>query len=281
MRLTALAIGLVLLFAMGSAQAQSSAAQIVAATPALADFERDGGIVEYLGREGGLEGFVLITKERDLKTVYLTPEGGMVMGILVDANGTNLTANQLRAYRQRLDGDQSALPGADQTGVSKSERVYALAEKAAWVSIGEDSAPYVYMFLNVNCGHCQAMFQDLQGAIKAGQMQLRLVPYGSADANRDGGAALLSVADPAAAWLAYINGDTAALSADKITGDALDKIAGNTALVNAQKIQGPPFALYRRPSDGVVTGMVGRPKNPLALVSDLMLLDPPMVEAQP
>ncbi len=265
---------LVVGLASGAAAQSSAAADIVARTPALTDFQKEGGVVEYLGREGSLEGFALITKDQNLKTVYLTPEGTMVMGILVDDTGANLTAAQLRAYQQRLEGDQAALPGAEATDVSKAERVYAAAEKAAWVSVGESDAPYVYMFLNVNCDHCKAMFRDLQGAVTSGQVQLRLLPYGTADANREGGAALLSVADPAAAWLAYIKGDQTALSADKIAPGSLEKIAANTALVSAQKIKGPPFTLYRRPSDGVVTGMVGRPKNPLALVSDLVMLEP-------
>ena len=238
--------------------------------PALADFEKAGGIVEYIGRVGSLDGFVMIAPEQPLKTVYITPERHMVMGILVNENGENLTAQQLVSYRKRLDGDQSAVPDAEKGSLSKSEQVYAATEKAAWVSVGDQSAPYVYMFMNVNCDHCKAMFTDIMPLIRAKKMQVRLVPFGTADANRDGGAALLSVADPLAAWQAYINGDQTALGKDKITAGALEKIAANTKLFNDNKMQGPPFTLYRRPSDGVVTAMVGRVKNTLALMADLL-----------
>lgn len=238
--------------------------------PAFAEFEKAGGFIEYLGREGALETFILVTPEENLKSVYLTPEGNMLMGILVDKQGGNLTAQQLQNYRQRLEGGQAAIPGADKTNVSKAEQVYAAAEGAAWAKVGDDAAPYAYMFVNANCDHCKAMFKDLQPAIKAGRMQLRLIPFGSAPANRDGGAALLSVDDPGAAWLAYINGDTSALAAAKIKPGAVEKVAANTRLVVDRKIKGPPFTLYRKPSDGIITAIIGRPKSTLSLQADLL-----------
>ena len=244
--------------------------------PALADFEKQGGIVEYLGPSGSLEGFVLIGADKTVKTVYVTPENTMVMGILVGTDGQNLTAPQLMAYRKRLGGDQSAIAGAESGAVSKAEQVYAGAEKSAWVQVGQDSAPYIYMFMNVNCDHCKAMFMDVAPLVKAGKIQIRLVPFGTAEANRDGGAALLSVSDPFAAWQAYINGDSAALGKDKIAAGALDKIAANTAFATTNKLQGPPFTLYRRPADGVITAMVGRPQNTLALMADLLPPDLPV-----
>lgn len=242
--------------------------------PAMAEFENAGGYIEYLGREGVLETFILVTPEENLKSVYITPEGGMLMGILVDKQGGNRTAQQLQAYRARLEGGQSALPGAEaQAHVSKAEQVYAAAENAAWARMGDEAAPYVYMFANANCDHCKAMFKDLQPSVKAGRIQIRLIPFGNAPANREGGAALLSVADPNAAWLAYINGDKAALGKEKIAAGALEKIDANTKLVVDRKIKGPPFTLYRKPSDGIVTAIIGRPKSTLALQADLL---PPM-----
>lgn len=238
---------------------------------AFAEFEKQGGFIDYLGREGSLDGFTLVTPDQQLKTIYLTPDGYLVMGILLDKNGDNATARQLAAYRARLDGGQQALPGAEKaTTVSKAEQVYATVENAGWVRVGREDAPYIYMFVNANCDHCKAMFKDLQPAVKTGQLQIRLVPFGSADANRTGGAALLSVDDPGAAWLQYINGDTAALGADKIKPGAADKLAANTQLVKDQGIKGPPFTLYRRPADGIITGIVGRPANIMALMADLL-----------
>jgi thiol:disulfide interchange protein DsbG len=238
--------------------------------PALADFEKQGGLIDYLGKEGGVEGFVLVTKDQQIKTVYVTPEGSMVMGILVDRDGSNLTGKQLQAYRARLAGDQSATPGADKNSVSKAERVYGEVEKADWVGVGREGAPYAYMFMNVGCDHCQAFFRDMKPAIDAGRIQLRLLPFGNVPSNRDGGAALLSVDNPQAAWEAFMDGDTAALGADKIKEGALEMVANNTKLVATHKMQGPPFTLYRRPQDAQITAVVGRPKNPMLFMADLM-----------
>lgn len=246
--------------------------------PALADFEAQGGLIDYIGKEGGVEGFVLVTPDQQIKTVYITPEGAMVMGILVDRDGANLTGKQLQAYRARLGGDQSAAPGADKTSMSKAERVYAEVEKADWVAVGREGAPYAYMFMNVGCDHCQAFFRDMKPAIDAGRIQLRLLPFGNVPANRDGGAALLSVDNPQAAWEAFMEGDTAALGADKIKDGALEMVAENTKLVATHKMQGPPFTLYRRPQDAQITAVVGRPKNPMLFMADLMPPEMPAMD---
>lgn len=248
--------------------------------PAFADFERQGGIVEYLGPSGSLQGFLLIGADKTLKTVYVTPEETMVMGILVDKSGKNMTAPQMMAYRKRLSGDQSAIAGAEGGALSKAEQVYAGVEKSAWVKVGQDSAPYIYMFMNVNCEHCKSMFMDVAPLVKAGKIQIRLVPFGAVEANRDGGAALLSSSDPFAAWQAYINGDKDVLGKDKIAAGTLEKIAANTEFATKNKLQGPPFTMYRRPADGVVTAMVGRPQNTLSLMADLLPPDLPVAPVE-
>ncbi len=263
----------------GSEQQDKPVSALAQQFPAFADFERNGGIIEYLGRSGTLESFMLLGPDKSLKTVYVTPDNAMIMGILIDAQGRNLTAPQLVAYRKRLSGDQSAVPGAENSTLSKAEKIYAGVEKSAWVVAGSDSAPYIYMFMNVNCDHCKAMFTALAPLVTAGKLQIRLVPFGAAAANRDGGAALLSVRDPFAAWQAYIKGDTAALGKDKIAAGTLEKIAANTAFVGENKLPGPPFSIYRRPADGVVTALVGPPANTLTLLADL--LPPEMPPAPP
>lgn len=266
-----------------AAVAADSAAQSVWTQkyPAFADFEKSGGMVEYLGRSGSLESFVLLGADKSVKTVYVTPENTMVMGILVDAEGRNMTAPQLLAYRKRLTGDQSAVPGAEKGTMSKAEQVYAGVEKSAWIKAGSDDAPYIYMFMNVNCDHCKAMFMDVAPLIKAGKLQVRLVPFGATTTNREGGAALLSSADAFVAWQAYINGDKEVLGKDKIAAGTLEKIDANTAFATSNKLQGPPFSIYRRPADGVITAMVGRPKNTLALMADLLPPDLPVAPVAP
>jgi hypothetical protein len=99
---------------------------------------------------------------------------------------------------------------------------------------------------------------------------VRLVPFGQIADNRETGAALLSVDNPGDAWNAFLKGDKSALAKDKIREGMLDRVDANTALFRDWKLQGPPFTLYRRPSDGQITAIVGKPGNTLEVLADLM-----------
>lgn len=260
------------LAASQAAQAQTASPRSAREHPALTEFEKQGGLVDHLGRYGSLEGFVLVTPDqKSIKTVYVTPEGNLVMGTLVDRDGKNYSARQLLTYKERMEGSQAAVKDdANTDQLPKSEQVYAQVESSGWVAVGEPEAPYLYMFVNANCEHCQKFFQDLLPAIEAGQIQLRLIPFGAVAANREGGAALLSAQDPKAAWLSYIKGDKTALAAAKADPSAFEKVDANTKLFADRKMQGPPFTMYRKPADGEIAILVGRPENPMLVIADLM-----------
>lgn len=239
----------------------------------LQKFEGQGGTVEFLGHALGLDGWLLINKEGAPSYAYTSKDGGLVVGMLVGPDGNVVTRDQLLAYKARAEGGQGALPGADKTAISKAEHLYAVVEKSSWVRVGSEDAPYLYMFTNIDCEHCQAFWQDLQGPIKAGKLQVRLVPSGALPVNRDGGAALLSANDPAAAWNAYIEGKTDVLSAKNATKEALAQIDMNTALLKDWNVPVMPFTIYRKTSDGVVTVLMGRPDNMLLVMADLMQVE--------
>jgi hypothetical protein len=240
-------------------------------SPSLQQFEAAGGTVDFIGSSHGLDGWVLKDPDGKVKqTVYTTQDGALIAGMLFSSEGDNETKTQLEAYHARTaKGAQEAAPGADKSS-SKAEKLYAEVEKAAWVGLGNPKAPYLYVFMNVTCDHCQAFWKDLESAVKGGSIQVRFVPYGKTDENRDGGAALLSAADPEAAWEAFVGGDKSALGKDKIKDDAYAKIDANTNLINTWKVGGPPFTLYRRPGDGILTAVVGRPENPMLLMAEFI-----------
>jgi hypothetical protein len=274
--------------APASAQTQDTAAQIKAAAgfaapspaaeaprhPELLKFQRDGGKVEYIGHAYGLDGW-LLSKGDDVppRTVYTTPEGGLVIGQLLTPDGVIETAKQLLALRDRLQGSQASLPGADEanSAAAPSERFYAAVEKAQWAQVGKPDAPYLYVFMNVGCEHCQEYWKDLSPLVEAGKLQVRLVPYGAAAENRDGGAALLSVKDPGSAWSAYIKGDKQSLSKDRAIEGAAAGVDANGALLRKWQVAVmPPFTVYRRPGDGKINVIIGKPKNMMLLQADLV-----------
>lgn len=253
-------------FTAASAQAQQAIDH-----PGLKKFIEEGGKVDYLGNLYGLDGWVVSMGEAEPRTVYTNKQGAMVMGILMSADGTVETQKQLVGLKNRIEGSQTAMPGAEKSNGAKVERLYAEIEKANWLKIGAEDAPYIYVIMNVNCDHCQNYWKDLQPQIKAGRVQVRLLPFGKADANRDGGAALLSVANPGDAWLEYIGGKTELLAKDKAVIDRYGDIDANTALVNKWKLQGtPPYTIYRKRSDGKIVAIIGRPKNMMLLQADLL-----------
>lgn len=243
--------------------------------PAFKKFIDEGGRMEFLGHAYGVDGWLLVFKDNKYTTIYTTPDGGLIKGGLFDPNGQPVTSQQIQAYQARMNGAQGAVPGADKApGASGAEAVYARIEKANWVKVGSKDAPYLYMFINVACTHCQELWKKLQPSVKAGTLQVRLVPFGEKPENREGGAALLSSDKPGDAWQDYMDGKKDALSKDKIRGDTLQEVDANTHLVQSAKIPGPlPFTMYRKLTDGTVTAIVGEPDNIMVVQADLMKND--------
>lgn len=237
----------------------------------LQKFESEGGKVEYLGNAYGLDGWLLVKEGMPPQAAYTTRQGGLVMGPLVDPEGIVITQNQLAAWRAKAEGrSQAALPGSAESQARNAETFYGQVEQANWIKAGSDDAPYIYMFMNVTCDHCQNYWKDLQDQVKAGKLQVRLVPFGVQDENKITGAALLSVADPAAAWTQYINGNKSALSKDKIVDGAVAKLDANRALLAKWNVASTPFTIYRRLNDGKVMVINGRPQNAMMIMADMI-----------
>jgi hypothetical protein len=241
--------------------------------PILQKLKNDGAKIEFMGHSYGADGWRIVMKDgEDAKYAYTTPEGGVLLGILLRPDGTSETNEQLKALKAKVDGGQGSLVGAEKaaTGSVKSEKLYAAVEKSAWARTGDDKAPYLYLFVNMLCDHCQSLWKSLEGPVKSGKLQVRIVPFGKVEQNRDMGAALLSADDPAAAWNAVIRGDQKALAKDKIKPGTLEKVDANTALFRDWTLQGPPFTIYRRPTDGQITVVSGEPDNIMLVLADLV-----------
>lgn len=267
-----LCLGVGLLLAAGPAPAAAQERPAAPRdNPAFRQFQDEGGKMEFLGNNLGVDGWALIDKDGKVVTaIYVTPQGALIKGWLFDPEGNAMTPKQLVAYKARINGSQAALPGAEKGQSSKAENFYAQVERAAWVRVGKADAPYLYMFINVNCGHCQELWKKFRPAVSAGTLQIRLIPFGSEESNRDGGAALLSVDNPGEAWQKYIEGKTDALSKDKARKGAAEKIEANSKLFREWGLPEVPFTIYRKLTDGVVTAIVGQPENIMVVQADLM-----------
>ena len=272
-RLAALwAVALVFVLALSPAFAADAP---VGMQPELKKFQDQGGTVDFMGHDLGVDGWLIMTPEGQRKYAYTTPEGGLIMGILVDQEGKIRTAEQIKAVQAKQAGQQISMPGAEKSTVSKSERFYAEVEKSGWVALGSSDAPYIYMFMNVTCDHCQAFWNDLRPYVLSGTLQVRFIPFGQKGPNRKAGAALLSVDNPMAAWEAYLKGDTKLLGDDKIADGKMLRLDANTALFRDWKLGGPPLTVYRRPADGKIMILTGRPQNTMLLLADMLPKEQP------
>ena len=269
-----LAVALCFFFA-GHAMAQAQPRK--PSTPELRAFEARGGKLEYLGKSFDVDGWLLVKRDGTPSNdvLYVTPTGAIIKGFLFSPAGDNITKTQFQLYKFRQGGSQKALPGADANNdaVPKAEQFYSAAEGANWVRMGMIDAPYIYMFINVNCEHCQSMFRTLKGSVEKGLLQLRVVPLGQMEENLNGGAALLSVDDPAGAWQKYMDGKKGELHKTKIKGDALEKMSANKQLAKKFAVPAPPYIISRKVSDGSLMTIVSKIDNPMQMMSDLMKLE--------
>ena len=109
----------------------------------LQKFEQNGGKVEYMGYKLGLDSWLLTKADGTVMTVYTTKEGGMVVGTLVDTDGSVATMGQMASLSARQDGAQDALQGAllPESSATRAERFYAEIEnKSAWGESGAKDA---------------------------------------------------------------------------------------------------------------------------------------------
>lgn len=240
---------------------------------ALKKLQEDGRMISYMGHAYGVDGWRIAGKDgSNSQYAYTTPEGGILLGILMAPDGTSVTNEQLKALKARMDGGQEALPGAEdaQTTSVRAEKLYADVENSGWARTGDVKAPYLYMFINTLCAPCQQVWKDLEPVVKSGRLQVRLVPFGKQDENRKSGASLLSVDDPAAAWNALMRGDEEALSVKHIKPGAISTVDMNTTLYRKWNLRGPPFMIYRRPNDGQIMVVAGQPENMMLILADLL-----------
>jgi len=144
-------------------------------------------------------------------------------------------------------------------GKSLSQRLYDDVENAHWISIGSDTAPMIYVFVDTQCNYCHEYWFDLATPyVEEGRLQVRLIPVAIInDKSSSQGAELLFSADPANAWKRHVGGDPTALEGKGDNAIAADAVTLNTELFIRWNLKSTPYSVYRGPGGGVrvVRGM--------------------------
>jgi hypothetical protein len=242
----------------------------------LQELEDKGYSIAYLGDDFGLDGWVIVSEEGQAQYGYSNSEGAFVLGMLFDPEAQLHTAKQLQAYRDlRREGGQAALNLSDrvqQSAAPVSEKIYADVERAKWFSAGKADAPYIYTFINPTCDHCHDFWTaHMKALVDQGALQIRFIPFGSTDANRDQSAVLLSSENSEALWRKFAAGDQAALAK---TGDIPEglyqAVDFNTEVFKKWDLPILPFTIYRAPVDGEIKVIAGVPENSMMLLADFV-----------
>lgn len=245
----------------------------------LKNLVNEGAQIRFLGRDEGVEGWIVI-KSGVEQYFYVLPNGGFVTGILFGKDGKTVTVDQVKRLRgqgddllDRLAGEATpAKPSQADPGKAKydfktpSEQFFYDVENSNWIPFGKAGTPVFYAFVDPQCPHCHEMMKELRPLLDEGRVQLRLVPVGFTPETEAQAAFLMAAPDPVALWWRNLEGDTTALPAkQEINTQGVQR---NLSIMQVWKLSGTPTLIYRAKDESVKI-IEGKPKNIETLIGDL------------
>ncbi|WP_447553406.1 thiol:disulfide interchange protein DsbG [Vreelandella sp. EE22] len=203
--------------------------------PAPVEALRNQGVEihERFEAPGGLTGFGASTPGQEM-AVYLTPDGEhVIIGTLMDRQGTNLTEAQLAAHVRA--------PLEAQTWQSL--------EQSHWIQDGDSNATRtVYMFTDANCSYCKRLWRATRPWVEAGEVQIRHIMVGILAPNSPALAAtLLAADDPTAALKAHSEGEPVEASAQAL--EIEEQVYTNNQLFDELGLHATPTSAFQRDTD--------------------------------
>lgn len=244
----------------------------------------DGAQIRYLGNDGGMDGWIAMMRGQE-QFFYVTPDGRTaVTGILLDADGRNLSLKQVYDLQQKNGGEMldffsdTPAPQAEETDdtppsfsdafKTPSEQLFAQIEKSNWIPLSaQNQGPVVYSFVDAQCPHCHAYLNELRqkGYLDDGTIQLRIVPVGIRPDTQAQAALLLALPNPRERFFRYLDGDDSALPVSKNLNE--QGALHNKAIMLSWKLSATPLTIYRDRHEQVKI-VEGRP-NLASLIKDL------------
>ena len=239
-RLALAALGLTVLTSGAVAQ------QIPAPLAALED--RGATIGESFDAPGGLTGYTVSFQGQTL-AAYVTDDGQhVVVGTLLDADGTNLSQPVIEAAEN----------------AARSEAEWEQLADAGWIPDGPDTADrVVYAFTDPNCPFCHRFYETTRDWVDAGAVQIRHVMVGVLREDSLAKAATLLAAEDSTAALAEheANFDNGGVRpADRLPAGAQRTVQENNRLMRELGIRGTPSVFYRA-EDGSIRLARGLPRG--------------------
>jgi thiol:disulfide interchange protein DsbG len=226
------------------------------------------GQVKELGETHGLRGLYL-RNGPEFQVLYVTPDGrATIAGVMWDATGKNLTRGQV----SKIDG---AIPtvvvdkdGAKSIEAAATSDALLSVEKASFGLAGDPSAPRLWMIIDPYCSYSVRAFDALRPYVKAGRIQLAVVPISILDYEDNGqstpAAQSLLSQTPDKMVEAWDHQDFR-LAASESAPALLEK---NNRLADAIGLRGTPTLVWRK-ADGSAGEIDGIPKDWNALIAEV------------
>ncbi len=247
----------------------------------LQNLASQGAQLRYLGRDGGLDGWIAIQNGQE-QYFYVTPDQeSFVLGLQFDKDGKVITLRQVQKLQKEsgsevLDSLAGGLkPGADAPGkapVDKafktpSEQLYSDLESSNWIPLGSKNAPYIYMLIDPQCPYCKKLLGELRANyISNSLVQVRIVPVGFRPETMAQAAFLLAAPNPQELFFKHLDGDEKALP---VSPDINEQgVQKNLAIMQSWKLTATPTTVYRSKT-GQVKLMQGLAKDIPGLIGDL------------
>ena len=234
------------------------------------------GNVTSLGEDHGFTGY-FVRSGQQFQVFYASPDSQvMVPGILRDAQGKDITRDQVAKIPGAIPtvevSGQDATPAAPQAAATAepvaTAATLAAVEKADFATLGPATAPQLFMMIDPQCIYSVRAYQQLRGFAQAGRIRLSVIPLSVLDYEDHGQStksALALLSKPAdqilAAWQV---GDVAG----PITSEAPARLRQNMAIADAIGMKGTPTFIWRK-TDGTIGRIDGVPSDIASLVASI------------
>lgn len=232
--------------ALTTASAQTETNPLPAPIAALQD--RGATIGERFDAPDGLSGYTVSFQGQTLTAYVTANENHVVVGTLLDGEGTNLSEPVLEA-------------AAD---APRPEAEWDALEASTWIRDGSENAERViYAFSDPNCPFCHRFYEQTRSWIEADAVQIRHVMVGVLrEDSLPKAATLLAAEDPAAALAAheaeFDNGGVT--PADQLPAETQQAVQANNQLMAQLGIRGTPSVFYRD-EEGAIRLIRGLPRG--------------------
>jgi len=228
-----------------------------------------------LPSQHGLRGFFLHNGAH-YQVFYASPDSKRVIpGVMWDVAGKNITQDQIASIpgtvpTVTIGGDTplGATGASAATPIPGGAALLAVAQGTTHGSIGNASAPELWMFIDPQCSFSVRAMQQLEPSIAAGKVRLNVIPLSFLDAEDSGMStrnALSLVSEP---------GDrmVTAWKTGRATGaaspDAGARLNANMAAAASIQLKGTPTFVWRK-TDGTVGRLDGMPPDVNALIASV------------